>query len=256
KDFGPHLDDFPILVLSLSLHCLAKSPALYDSGIDGDALLFRRDDYVSLLTCKHIPFFIKQQGDEVINARFGLLQYSLSQTVIELKSLPEVLRSTAYVYKELSTEEEDDGGAWFDKYGVKYSADKRKLLKAPEQLSGKYHILDGAEVVCDGAFSECYSLESISIPDSVTTIGNKAFYNCSGLESITLPDSVTTIGNSAFSGCSGLQSIMIPDSVTTIGYYAFEDCNSLQSIKIPKGSKKLKELLINIGIKESIIKEI
>ena len=51
------------------------------------------------------------------------------------------------------------------------------------------------------------SLTSVTIPDSVTSIGGYAFYDCSGLTSVTIPDSVTSIGGRAFEGCSGLTSI-------------------------------------------------
>ena len=72
-----------------------------------------------------------------------------------------------------------------------------------------------------GAFSGCTGLTSITIPNSVTSIGGSAFYNCTGLSSITIPDSVTSIGGSAFYNCTGLSSITIPDSVTSIGSSAF-----------------------------------
>ena len=67
---------------------------------------------------------------------------------------------------------------------------------------------------------------------SVTGI-DVAFAGCGGITSVTIPDSVTSIGNSAFSGCSSLTSVTIPDSVTNIGYRAFSDCNSLASVTIP-----------------------
>ena len=83
------------------------------------------------------------------------------------------------------------------------------------------------------AFENCYSLTSITIPDSVTTIGESAFRSCDSLISITIPNSVTTIGELAFGNCNSLKSITIPDSVISIGAYAFYDCDSLTSITIP-----------------------
>ena len=85
----------------------------------------------------------------------------------------------------------------------------------------------------DEAFCQCYDLTSITIPNSVTSIGPSTFYYCSGLISITIPNSVTSIGTYAFSGCSGLSSITIPNSVTSIGNWAFSECSGLTSITIP-----------------------
>ena len=76
------------------------------------------------------------------------------------------------------------------------------------------------------------SFESITIPDSVTSIDHSAFYGCSSLTSITIPDSVTSINHNAFYGCSSLTSITIPDSVTSIGGSVFSGCNSLTSIVV------------------------
>ena len=83
------------------------------------------------------------------------------------------------------------------------------------------------------AFEGCSSLTSITIPDSVTSIGKRAFEGCSSLTSVTIPNSVTSIEWNAFSGCSSLTSITIPNSVTSIGEWAFNGCSSLISITIP-----------------------
>ena len=80
-----------------------------------------------------------------------------------------------------------------------------------------------------GAFAYCYALKSINIPNSIIKIDQEAFVY-SGLETITIPDSVTSIGPAAFESCGSLTSITIPDSVTSIGGYAFYNCTSLKSV--------------------------
>ena len=77
------------------------------------------------------------------------------------------------------------------------------------------------------------TVTSITIPDSVTSIGEYAFYNCTSLTSITIPDSVTSIGGSAFQDCIGLTNVTIPDSVTSIAASAFLNCTSLTSVTLP-----------------------
>ena len=94
-------------------------------------------------------------------------------------------------------------------------------------------IPDSVTSIGEQAFLGCFYLTSITIPDSVTSIGHAAFYGCSSLTSITIPDSVTSIGVWAFQSCRSLTSITIPDSVTSIGSETFYGCDSLASITIP-----------------------
>ena len=91
-------------------------------------------------------------------------------------------------------------------------------------------IPDSVTSIGVNAFESCTSLTSVTIPGSVTSIGDFAFYCCSGLTSVDIPDGVTTIGENAFYYCTGLTSVTIPGSVTSIGDYAFESCTSLSSI--------------------------
>ena len=86
------------------------------------------------------------------------------------------------------------------------------------------------------AFYNCTGLTSIAIPNSVTSIVKEAFYHCSGLTSVTIPNSVTSIGDFAFDSCSGLTSITIGNSVKSIGDFAFDSCSGLTSITVEEGN--------------------
>lgn len=115
-------------------------------------------------------------------------------------------------------------------------------------------VIDGQPVNSIGTWAFAYntSLVSVTIPNSVTTIGewafygcsltgvtignnvtnidNNAFFDCDNLVSITLGSSVVTIGNSAFASCSNLVSVTIPSSVASIGNSAFSSCGNLTSV--------------------------
>lgn len=106
--------------------------------------------------------------------------------------------------------------------------DKSLLQKYPSLNS--ISIPNGVTSISIDAFNNCTSLTSITIPDSVTSISNGAFSYCSSLTSITIPDSVTSIENCTFYGCSKLTSVVIPNSVTKIGEQAFNGCSSLKTI--------------------------
>ena len=95
------------------------------------------------------------------------------------------------------------------------------------------------DVIGSYAFSGCYRLTSLTLPDGITEIGDEAFQFCRGLTSLPLPASITKIGNGTFKDCSGLTSLTLPAGITSIGYKAFEGCNGLTSIyvyaeKVPK----------------------
>ena len=95
------------------------------------------------------------------------------------------------------------------------------------------------------AFYECSKLTSITIPNSVTSIGDYAFGFCSSLTSVTIPNSVTSIGNNAFYNCRSLTSVTIPNSVISIGSYAFSNCSSLTSVTIPNSVTSIGDYAFN-----------
>lgn len=81
---------------------------------------------------------------------------------------------------------------------------------------------------------------NVTIPSSVTSIGEEAFFDCTGLTSVTIPSSVTSIERSAFSDCTGLTNVTIPESVNSIGRYAFDGCNSLTNVTIPESVNSIR----------------
>ena len=90
------------------------------------------------------------------------------------------------------------------------------------------------------AFDGCSSLTSITIPNSVTTIGRGGL-SFTGLIDVVLPNSVTSISNEVFMSCSALTSVTIPSGVTSIGEYAFQTCSNLTSVTIPSGVTSIGE---------------
>ncbi len=138
-------------------------------------------------------------------------------------------------------------------YVYECKASAQGELTIPATFNGKVVTSIG-----DRAFYNCTGLTSVTIPDSVTSIGVDAFYNTEyynnlsnwtnrvlyiGNHLIEAFDSITshnirqgtkTIANSAFNGCTSLTSITIPNSVTAIGSYALNDCTKLKSVTIPK----------------------
>jgi hypothetical protein len=94
-------------------------------------------------------------------------------------------------------------------------------------------IPDSVASLGNWAFYDCTNLTGVTISSSLTSIGDGAFYECYSLTNVTIPDSVTNIGRSAFYECYRLTSVPIPNHVTSIGDWAFEDCYGLTNVTIP-----------------------
>ena len=283
-DFDETIDDFSLASIALSLKAISLDSSLLQSYGASDRLLFSATDYLDLSKSK------------IFAALHGLLADVEARTLLSMFLLASAQKDLSMCSFRLfglqkpkdkevwSTEvtKEDLKNAVEDEYGVKYSKDWKRLLKAPSRLTGRYSIREGAKVIGKGAFFNCIFITSINIPEGVTTIGEHAFSccysltsiniqecvtnirehafsHCNSLTSIIIPDSVTSIGDSAFSGCDSLTSIIIPKSVTGIGNCAFSDCDSLTSIIIPESVTSIGgyafyncDSLTNINIPDSV----
>jgi len=96
-------------------------------------------------------------------------------------------------------------------------------------------------------------LGSVTIPNSVTNIGNRAFKICRRLTSVIIPNSVTSIGNEAFNSCDNLTSITIPNSVASIGDDGFAFCHRLTEIYFQGNAPQLGKDVFNDRCGDSIV---
>ena len=234
-DFDETIDDFALASIALSLKAISLDPSLLDQYGASDRLLFSADDYLDLSKSNTFTALQGLLADEeaiTLMSMFLLAsaQKNLSMCSFRLfgvqKPKEEEVWSTEVTEKDLKNAVEESF------FGVKYSKDWKRLLWAPYEIRGEYHIREGVKVIGDRAFLLYNSLTSINIPNSVTYIGNDAFGCCESLTNINIPNSVTNIGDGAFSGCNSLTSINIPNSVTYIGNSAFRECESLTNINI------------------------
>ena len=291
-DFDETIDDFALASIALSLKAISMNSKLLDTYGASDKLLFSESDYRNPSSSKAISVLQELMCDKNFCILYSLFMLALARKELSACScrlfigekpiLPQTI-------EDLSTEitEDDLNEAFIDEWGVKYSKDGRKLLKAPRVLREGYSVKEGTRIICNKAFFCCSSLSNIVIPDSVTHIGNGAFSGCflleyifipksviylngnpftdwkgileclspnfiyeddvlfnkdkseivsfrnQKIESYTIPDSVTSIGDYAFSRCSSQSNIVISNSVTDIGKCAFYLCRSLSNIVVP-----------------------
>ena len=268
-DFDETIDDFSLASIALSLKAISMNSTLLDIYGASDRLLFSENDYRNPSNSKVISALQELMCDKDFCTLYSLFMLVLARKELSACSfrlfIGEKPNITPVMNEDLSTEitKEELKEAFVDEWGVKYSKDGRKLLKAPVDLSGAYSVKEGTRIICDNAFSWCSSLSKIVIPSGVTSIGNRAFSFCSSLKYISIPKSVIGLNGNPFAKWNGkleclspnfvyeddvlfnkdksriisfrnqnIKSYVIPSNVISIGDSAFYGCNSLSEIVI------------------------
>ena len=268
-DFDETIDDFSLASIALSLKAISMKSTLLDIYGASDRLLFSENDYRNPSNSKVISALQELMCDKDFCTLYSLFMLVLARKELSACSfrlfIGEKPNITPVMNEDLSTEitKEELKEAFVDEWGVKYSKDGRKLLKAPVDLSGAYSVKEGTRIICDNAFSWCSSLSKIVIPSGVTSIGNRAFSFCSSLKYISIPKSVIGLNGNPFAKWNGkleclspnfvyeddvlfnkdksriisfrnqnIKSYVIPSNVISIGDSAFYGCNSLSEIVI------------------------
>lgn len=107
--------------------------------------------------------------------------------------------------------------------------------KFVSNTSLKSAVITSGNAVDDYTFARCESLESVTMPDTVTEIGKSAFSRCSHLQDIQISKNVTSIGEEAFYGCRAIENIVLPEGLVHIGDRAFSGCSKLTELGLPEG---------------------
>ena len=247
SDFNEHIDDFSIAVIAMSLKAIALNPDLKAENDKTDTLLLSEKDLRSPQDSEMMRKIQSLSHNSELAMLYGIFYIALAKNSLEAISFrlfmtdkPKGDVKRKKIIRKLtekidtSCSDKDIAEGVKDEYGVIYSKDGKRLLKCGRKIKlAEYNIKSGTQVICDNAFDDCYVLQNIVIPESVTSIGDYSFSFCDNLQSIKIPDSVTFIGQNAFWGCSSLQSIVISGSVTSIGNGTFIGCPFLHSVVIP-----------------------
>jgi hypothetical protein len=185
---------------------------------------FRDCDRLTTIT---IPSTVIEIGENVFELCSGL-------TSIEIPATVSLIGNSAFGFCSSSVIVDAGNPNYSSRDGVLYNKNQTELLFCPSSKKGNFTVPEGIKSIANSAFGGC-NFSSVTIPNSVTSIGQLAFNSCVVLESIEIPSSVTSIGESAFTSCYKLSSVKIPSSVKFIGNYAFSQCLKLSSINVGHG---------------------
>lgn len=142
-----------------------------------------------------------------------------------------------------------------DESGVFYLANT--LYRVSPNYSGAFIVKDGTTRIYNKAFENCTKITSVTMPDSVVTIGEMAFNSCLSLQDVVLSKNIKTLPDMAFFSCLSLKNINLPDGLTSIGSQCFESCSCLAEFHIPATVTQIAEdALLDASIRNNIDEEL
>ena len=199
-DFDETIDDFALASIALSLKAISLDPSLLDQYGASDRLLFSAADYLDLSKSKTFTALQGLLTDEEAITLMSMFLLAKAKKNLSMCSFRLFGVQKPKEEEVWSTEvtKEDLKNAVEDEFGVKYSKDWKRLLKAPAGLKGRYFIKEGVKVIGEEAFINCIFIKKIVIPNSVKRIGNGAFTKCHSLGNIYIPKNINTINGNPF----------------------------------------------------------
>lgn len=269
-DFNEHIDDFPLVSILLSLKAITLKPELLEQYGASDRLLFSAQDYHDISQCALLKELYPSHSSE-LNILIGMLSIVLEKTNLKDVSYKLLCIDRPIVFGGWSFEvtKEYIVNAWTDEFGATYSPNGKELLEfsSYDYNTERYQIKKGTEIICDLAFNnfenDNHFLKGVSIPSSVTAIGENPFAGCidfeicnesphfkmedgflydesyerlisytnPSIERLTIPSTIKYIGAYSMSFCSA-NYIELPKMTESIGDFAFAFSN-VECILIP-----------------------
>lgn len=123
-------------------------------------------------------------------------------------------------------------------WSLDYDGNPNVMMPAESSFFGRKFKVQG---IAEKAFDDCDDMETVFLPEGLTSIGARAFRDCDGLNMVNIPNSVKQLGDEVFSKCKNLQSVFLSKQLTALPEHAFVDCYSLRSIELPEG-------IVQIGV--------
>ncbi|MGO5243001.1 leucine-rich repeat protein [Hallella faecis] len=243
--FNRNIDDFSIALIALSLKSIALSPTLYEKS-RSNALITSARDYADLSKSDTLVSLLALSNNKDFAQLFSsfILAYSNKELYPKFHTLiaiEEPLRS--------NVTDDDIENSFTDELGIRFSNDRKRLIKFPEELAVKqYEVPQGIEVICDWAFSKKSKRgiigidypNAIILPESLRMIGFAAF-GCLPISTMIIPENVEYIEDYAFAGSESLKEIKLSSNCNYLGKHAFYNCMNLIDVYLPKKIEIIEE---------------